>query len=37
MDWNAFGVVAACAWCGILLVLGVWKIFNAEPQRTQSW
>ena len=28
MDWNAFGVVAACAWCGILLAIGVWKIFS---------
>ena len=28
MDWNAFGVVAACAWCGILLAVGVWKIFD---------
>ena len=26
MDWNAFGVVAACAWCGLLLALGVGKI-----------
>ena len=32
MDWNAFGVVAACAWCGLLLALGVRKIFNAESQ-----
>ena len=32
MGWNAFGVVAACAWCGFLLTLGVWKIFNAESQ-----
>jgi len=32
MDWNAFGVVAACAWCGLLLALGVRKIFNAESR-----
>ena len=35
MDWNAFGVVAACLWCGLLLVLGVRKIFNAESQSAQ--
>ncbi|MBQ8125339.1 MAG: hypothetical protein IJ173_05540 [Kiritimatiellae bacterium] len=35
MDWNAFGVVAACAWCGLLLALGVWKILNAESQSAQ--
>ena len=32
MDWNAFGVVAACAWCGLLLAFGVWKILNAESR-----
>ena len=32
LDWNAFGVVAAMVWCGILLALGVRKIFNAESQ-----
>ena len=32
LDWNAFGVVAAMVWCGILLVLGVWKILNAESR-----
>ena len=33
MDWNAFGVVAACAWCGILLAIGVWKIFGRNDQK----
>ena len=32
MDWNAFGVVAAGLWGGLLLALGVRKIFNAESQ-----
>ena len=32
MDWNALGIVAAMAWCGLLLALGVRKIFNAESQ-----
>ena len=32
MDWTAFGVVAACAWGGLLLALGVWKILNAESR-----
>ena len=35
LDWNAVGVVAACAWCGLLLALGVWKILNAESQSAQ--
>ena len=30
MDWNAVGVVAACAWCGFLLAIGVWKIFDRK-------
>ena len=33
MDWNAVGVVAACAWCGILLAIGVWKIFGRNDQK----
>ncbi|MBQ8126281.1 MAG: hypothetical protein IJ173_10470, partial [Kiritimatiellae bacterium] len=35
LDWNAVGVVAACAWGGLLLALGVWKILNAESQSAQ--
>ena len=32
MDWSAVGVVVACLWCGMLLAVGVWKIFNAESR-----
>ncbi len=35
LNWNAVGVVAACAWCVVLLALGVWKILNAESQSAQ--
>ena len=33
MDWNAFGVVAACAWCGLLLALGVGKSSSLRSLR----
>ena len=33
MDWNAFGVVAACAWCGLLLALGVCKSSSLRSLR----
>ena len=35
MDWSAVGVVVACLWGGLLLALGVRKIFNAESQSAQ--
>ena len=34
MDWNAFGVVAACAWCGLLLALGVGKSSSLRSLRS---
>jgi len=32
LNWNAVGVVAACAWGCLLLALGVWKILTAESR-----